>query len=172
MSIANRIKIAVLKTAGIMLLCFGVLLLIVGIGMTIDSGAPQSKEGPPIALSSLVFFVPSAILLLQARRIGRAQELTIALAELIRSYRRISLAELSNKLSTPLPLLMKTLSRALSEGSISGTFDRTTDEFIAGGTGNANTASGACPSCGSPPDGLYLPGDTIRCTSCGTVYSA
>jgi hypothetical protein len=168
----TRMKIAALKITGIILVCFGVLLLIVGIGMTIDTGAPQSKDGPSIALASLIFFIPSVILLLQARKTGRAHELMVALSELLRSYRRISLAELSQKLSAPLPLLMKTLTRALSDGVISGKFDRTTDEFIVDLSDTQRPVPGSCPSCGSPLDGVYLPGDTIRCASCGKAYTA
>jgi len=163
-----KIKETVLKIIGWLLVCFAVFILTVGIGMIIDKDSRHSSSGLPIALCSLIFFIPAGISLLIAKRIRRENDLITTVTQLLKSYGRITITDLSAKISVPPQLAIKMLAKAITKGRISGSFDRTTDEFVADGARPSSKNITHCPRCGSGLSSVYLEGDTIKCKQCGS----
>lgn len=163
------IKAAILKIIGWVFAFIGIFLLIIGIGMTIDSDSPHSSDGPPVALCSLIFLAPAGISLYLGRKISREHDLINTLSVMVQSYGRITVADLSLKLSVPPARIVHALSKAVTGGMINGSFDRTTDEFVASGADANQRTITHCPRCGAALDSVYLKSDTVKCRQCGSI---
>lgn len=159
----------ILKFLGFTLLFMGIFILLVGIGMTFDPDPKDSSVGPPIAIVSFVFSLPGFILIRLGKKAQVKEEKVKAVANIIKSYRRIKLESISEKLAIPVLEVEQHLSAALSARLIRGFIDRTTDEFVAEGAREKDIAVKYCSSCGAPLEKVYLEGETIKCKSCGTI---
>lgn len=163
------IVIIMLSVAAYALVFFGIMLCIVGVAMHIDRTSVQSSSGLPIALASFSFTVPGAVLLYLSRRMKRTNDLLAGLASIVKSYRRITVADLAARLGIPVHRALTLLSRAIAAGLVQGNFDRTTDEFFTSDSQEQRMELRYCASCGAPLDRVYLAGETVRCGRCGAV---
>ncbi len=165
-----RIKISMLYVIGSLLVAMGLMVFFVGLGMACDHTDPKSKDGLPIAIASFALTVPGSLALLAARGVSRQRDIIEAVASITKSYRRITIVDMADKLHTTIPLAQKALNRALALGLVSGHFDRTTDEFFTREAAAQKADSRFCASCGAPLDRVYLSGETIKCAKCGAVF--
>ncbi len=165
----NRLRNTLLKVLSYALLFFGIFILILGIAMIFDKEPDASDNGLPIAIMSSAFLVTGGIILYVARRSEEERELLESLVSIIKSYRRITVADIAQRCGITIPRASELLHRAISLELIEGNFDRTTDEFYTSDAASQRVEYRYCPSCGSPLDRVYLKGDTIRCHSCGTL---
>ncbi|HON79014.1 MAG TPA: PCI domain-containing protein [Spirochaetota bacterium] len=164
----GKIKNRVMRFFGFGLLFFGLFLLIVGIAMTVEGGK-DAASGPSIAIASLAFLIPGGILIFLARQARKKHELVESIASIVKTYRRISLTTLAEKLSIPIPDAGNLLMKAVSENLIKGNFDRTTDEFYTEDSKAQRLEFKFCPNCGGPLDRVYLEGETVKCSRCGLL---
>lgn len=164
----GTLKNKVMKFFGYGLVFFGIFLLVVGIAMYVEAGK-DSETGPPIAIASLSFLIPGGILVFLARQARKKQELIESIASIVKTYRRISLTTLAEKLSVPIPEAGNLLMMAVSRNLIKGNFDRTTDEFFTEDAKAQKLEFKFCPNCGGPLDRVYLEGETVKCSRCGLL---
>ncbi len=163
------IKDNILKFFGYCLLIFGIFILVVGIGMLFDPDQKDRDTGPSIAVFSFAFTVPGIILLRLGKKAQREEEQIKAVATMIRSYRRIKLQTIAEKLGVTVLEAEKFLSRALSAKLIKGFIDRTTDEFVTKDARVKEIEVKFCSNCGAPLEEVYLEGETVKCRSCGSI---
>ncbi len=159
----------ILKFFGYALLFFGIFILIVGIGMIFDPDPKDSAVGPSIAIASFVFSLPGFILIRLGKKAQRKEEKVKAVANIIKSYRRIKLESISQKLAIPVLEVEQHLSTALSAHLIRGFIDRTTEEFVTEDARKKDMEKKFCNNCGAPLEQVYLEGETVRCKSCGSI---
>lgn len=162
----RKIKNNFLRVFGYLLVFFGVFMLVAGIGIIIEG---KKDDGPSIAIISLIFFIPGAVLLYLEKRSRRQVELMETLASAIRSYRRIKTEDLAVKLGITQAYTEKLILKAVSQGLIEGNFDRTTGEFFIKDSEKLTVSYRFCPNCGSPFDKIYLVGETVKCSRCGMI---
>ncbi len=162
-------KAKIQKFMGYALLFFGIFVMVIGIAMMFDEKEEKSQS-LSIAVASSAFSAPGVILLVLARKALREKEWLESATSIIKSYRRITLVDLAQKLNVPIPRASRLLSRALALNMIKGHFDRTTDEFFTDEAVTHRSQFRYCPGCGAPLDRVYLEGETIRCTSCGLNF--
>ncbi len=158
-----------LRFFGYVLIIFGVFILIVGLGMTLDPDPKDRDAGPSIAVFSFAFTIPGLLLLRLGKKAQKEEENIKAVANIIKSYRRIKLDTISEKMGISVMEAETLLSKALSAGLIHGFIDRTTEEFVTEEARNKKVDVKFCSSCGSPLDTVYLEGETVKCKSCGTI---
>lgn len=159
----------ILKFFGYSLLFFGIFILIVGIGMTFDSNPQDSSQGPSIAIVNFAFTIPGIIMIILGKKAQLKEERVKAVANLIKSYQRVKLDTIAQKLAIPVLEVEKHLSTALSKNLTSGFIDRTTEEFVVEGAKDMGIRF--CTNCGSPIEKTYFKGETVKCKSCGSVLS-
>ncbi len=97
------------------------------------------------------------------------EERVKAVANLIKSYQRVKLDTIAQKLAIPVLEVEQHLSTALSKNLTSGFIDRTTEEFVVEGAKGMDIKF--CTNCGSPIERTYLKGETVKCKSCGSILS-
>ncbi|HPC40358.1 MAG TPA: hypothetical protein PLM53_04765 [Spirochaetota bacterium] len=165
--ITKKALATAVQILGLFMLFCGSATCILGIAMHIDSSSPQSKSGIPIAIFSVSFILPGAVLYLLAKKSKKNLELIQSLASLIISYRRMRIADAAAQLMITEQQATKLLAVAVGRGLVKGRFDRTTGEFFTPEAERETTSIRFCPSCGAPLDRVYLNGETIRCRSCG-----
>ncbi|HPB83890.1 MAG TPA: hypothetical protein PK200_17765 [Spirochaetota bacterium] len=164
----GKLKNRVTKFFGYGLLFFGIFLLVLGIAMSVEGGK-DAESGPPIAISSLAFIIPGGVMIFLARHARKKQDLVESIASIVKTYRRISLTTLAEKLSIPIPEAGNLLMIAVSRNLVKGNFDRTTDEFFTEDAKTQRLEFKFCPNCGGPLDRVYLEGETVKCPRCGLL---
>ncbi len=168
----RKMLLSLVKGTGVALLIFGTAICILGLAMTAFDASPEdSRNGPQIALVSLAFILPGLFLMYLARRSRKRLEILLAIAGIVTSHRRITLADLAAKLMIPPTNAGNLLALAISQGLVRGNFDRTTDEFFTEDGKLEKSEIRFCSSCGSPFGRIYLAGETVKCRSCGNVTS-
>ncbi|GEM_PF-560288 len=165
------VKDTILKVLGYFLLVFGIFMFFVGVGMLVDKDQSDVENAPSIIVFSGAFIIPAALLIYLGRKASKEEEELKSLASIVKSYRRIALVNLAEKLHMTIPAAENLLSKALSRGLISGNFDRTTDEFYTDEARPQNLKFKYCPNCGAPLDRIYLEGETVRCQNCGFLMN-
>ena len=160
------IKNIILKITGGGLVIFGIFMLIAGIGITLEG---EMNNGPSIALSSLIFFIPGAGFILLALISSRNLEKLETVVSAVKSYRRIKLIDLASKTGFTVPEVNRNLLKGISRGMIKGHFDRSTDEFFTDDAVQRNDIQSFCAHCGAPIEGVYLEGESAQCRMCGTM---
>lgn len=162
----RKIKNNILRILGYFFVFFGVFMLVAGVGIIIEG---KKDDGPSVAIVSIIFFIPGAVLLYLEKRSRRQVELMETLTAAIRSYRRIKIEDLAIKLGISLNHADKLLMKSISDGLIEGNFDRTTGEFFIKDAEKLTVSYRFCPNCGSPFDKIYLVGETVKCSRCGMI---
>ncbi len=162
-------KSKLLAFLGYSVLFTGIFFFAVGIGMHFDKKDEKHTQGIPIAIFSFSFSVPGGLMIWLGRRARKDRERIESIASIVKSYRRITLADLAEKLFIPIPVAGKLLTKAITMGLVKGKFDRTTDEFFTDDAREKRLEIKFCASCGAPLDRVYLEGDTVKCTTCGIL---
>ena len=162
----KKLKNNFLRVFGYALVFFGVFMLIAGIGIMIEG---KKDDGPSIAIISLIFFIPGAVILYQEKKSRRQMELMETVSGAIRSYRRIKIEDIATKCGISIHQTEKIILKAISAGMIEGNFDRTTGEFFIKDAEKITLNYRFCPNCGSPFDRVYLIGETVQCSHCGMI---
>jgi hypothetical protein len=165
-----NLKIKVQIFFGYALIFFGIFIFIVGIGMIIDPGETRQK-GLSIAVASLVFLIPGFILIMMGRKNRLEQDHLEYIISTVKSYRRIKLVDISQKLGISISQANMLLLKAVSGDMIKGYFDRSTDEFFTDEAQKQKLEYKFCPNCGSPLDKVYLSGETVKCNGCGFLMN-
>jgi hypothetical protein len=166
---ALHIKDKLLKFVGYALLFMGIMLMVVGIAMHLEKDSKHSDQGSSIAMGSTAFSIPGAIMIFLGIKARKEFDMTAAITSLVKSYRRITLLDIAQKLGINVSDAGKLLTRALSEGMVRGNFDRTTDEFFTDEAKSQTLDYKFCPGCGAPLEKVILEGETARCDSCGKM---
>ena len=165
-SFGNRVRMFL----GYSLFFFGLGIMVIGIAIYFDDGKVKNP-GLPIAMASTAIWLPGAVLVYMGKKWRARRELMESVVSIIKSYRRITLHSISEKLGISIPEANGLLSDALEEGMIEGNFDRTTDEFYVKDAKDERIEIKFCEHCGAELDKIYYQGDTIVCKSCGSKLS-
>jgi len=165
---------SIYKILGYIFLLFGLFLLFVGIGMAVDplrtpSGVEPSSTGIAVAIVSNIFILPGIFFFIKGKKKHREEMKLKNIANIINSYKGISIDELSEKSKIDKEEIPLLIAEAIKLHLISGYFDRTTNEFFTEDSQKKEVQIKYCPSCGSKLDKTYLKGDTIKCDHCGTI---
>ncbi|MBN2077530.1 MAG: PCI domain-containing protein [Spirochaetes bacterium] len=156
-----------LKIFGYASLFFGGFLFLIGFAMWVEGDPRFYEAGRALAIISLIFIVPGALMVRKARKYAARRSTMNHIVQLVRSYRRISMELLGQKAGLPPHEAEEMLLAAVKEGLLRGITDRTTGDFSideAEPIGPKN-----CPSCGASLEGLYYRGDTVKCAHCGNL---
>lgn len=89
------------------------------------------------------------------------------LAGLLRTYRRIKLAEIALKVGKPEVEANKMVWRCIETGLVEGHVDRTTGEFFLKESIRDAVPVYKCENCGAVVENVFLEGETARCNYCG-----
>lgn len=157
------IKDTIFKICGYAFLIIGITICMIALGMTVEG----DKNGPPIAIASLAFIIPGIFFVIKGRNISKEDEKIQSIISIVKSYRRITVEQLSGKIYLSIPETIRLLTKAMSIGKIEGHFDRTTDEFFTTESREDIITYKFCPSCGASFDKVYFKGETIKCNACG-----
>ncbi|MBN1498878.1 MAG: zinc ribbon domain-containing protein [Spirochaetes bacterium] len=164
------VKDNIQKFLGYLIGSVGVLMMLLGIAMYFTSAAQEEIDaGRGIAIFSISLLLIAAALLYTGYRNSLFEEQVETAASIIRTYRRITLLNLAEKMHCSVPHAGKVLAKVISLQLVKGNFDRTTDEFFTEEGKYHRTDFKFCPACGAPFNSKFLEGDTIKCGSCGAV---
>ena len=111
-------------------------------------------------------------------RVGDKQQIVLGA---LKSYPRVGVSELAELLDMTEDDVRSITLKLIASGSVSGTFDRHTDEFTsvaAAETGRELKRDSAdsleiprCPNCFAPLNRTLVPGETVQCPNCGTTIT-
>lgn len=149
----------------------GLILLLLGIGMAVDSDPEASRISLPIIIVSNIFLIPGGVLLFLSYRNARYGEQEQLLVNLAKAYRRIPLKTLAEKMDLPEARISSLLSAALDSGRLKGYIDRKRGEFFTEEGQSQKLEIRFCSSCGAPLERSYYQGEQIKCNSCGSILA-
>jgi PCI domain-containing protein len=135
----------------------------------LDDKGDDTSDAIPIAIVSNIFFIPGILLILLGKKAARKEDLLKSATGIIKSYRRITLYDLSEKLSISVAETENVLAEIVNLKLIKGNFDRTTSEFFTDDAEIKSIKHKFCSSCGSSFDRIYLQGETVKCEKCGII---
>lgn len=168
------IKDTVKKTAGVILFVFGVLLLLIAIFGFITDYSMNKPEGVAAAIMfmgfSLCLLIPGVILFRSGQRHTQYEERLKQLTALIKTYRRISIADISRNLGIPEINARELVNTAVSLNMIKGFMDRNTDEFFTDSSSAESKKMHICPNCGAQIEQVLHEGETGKCSVCGSIF--
>lgn len=162
------------KTAGIIVISAGSLLMFVAVFGVVTGYAKNNSEdvriGYIIGGLSLAMIIPGARLYLSGVKLSRLEETLKQLAALIKTYRRISLSEIADKLGVKTAEAERLLNTAVDLNLIRGHMDRGTGEFFIQESLDEIKKLSFCPNCGSSLSQVIHKGETGKCPSCGSFF--
>ena len=155
----------------------GLILFAVGIiiGVSYYVGWPYYEPANlPIfaALCTPTALVPGILFLFLGRKANRREKELIEFSSWVKTYRRISLAELARKLGKQEIEAEKVLIEVVDRGLVPGFIDRSTNEFILQAAVGQELFIETCPRCHGNLQRRYFQGETVRCPYCQSVISA
>jgi len=163
------------KSAGIIVTSSGVLLLVIavyGLVSGLDKGNKDDIHmGYIVGGLSLAIIIPGIRLYLSGVKLSKLEENLKQLAALIKTYRRISLAEIAKKFSINEMEAEKLLNTVIDLNLVSGNMDRTTGEFFISESLNEIKKISFCPNCGASISQVIHKGETGKCTACGSLFN-
>ena len=148
----------------------GVLGILIGVAYSL--GWPSYDPGAlPVfgALCTIVGIAPGILFLILAVKSRSLEENLVEFSAWIKTYRRISLADLSRKLGKPAFESEKLLVQVVDRGLVKGFIDRTTDEFILQEAAGQEQFIDKCPRCNANLQQRFLLGETVKCPYCQSV---
>lgn len=162
------------KTAGIIVICAGSLLLFIsvfGIVTGYDKNVSEDiKFGYVFGVFSLAIIFPGIKLYMSGVKLSKLEENLKQLAALIKTYRRISLSEIAAKSGITEADAEKLINTAIDLNLIKGNMDRTTGEFFIAESLDEIKKISFCPNCGSSLSQIIHTGETGKCPSCGSFF--
>jgi hypothetical protein len=163
------------KTSGIIIITVGALLLFVaifGVVSGFDKGVREDVNiGFIIGGFSLAIIIPGIKLYMSGVKLSKLEENLKQLAALVKTYRRITLAEIAKKFSINEVDAEKLLNTAIDLNLISGNMDRTTGEFFVAESLNEIKKISYCPNCGASLTQVIHKGETGKCSACGSLFN-
>ena len=149
---------------GIAALFFGFFFLLVGGLVGTGTGF-----GWGFFVCGIVGIVPGIIFMALVFKARRAERDLEDLGNVLQAYRRITMAEVARKLGLNEFETEKRVSSAIDKGYVKGYIDRNTHEFFTRESMGQVVHYSSCPKCGAPRDKLYLTGEQVKCSACGSV---
>lgn len=170
---AWRVKGRLYLTVGVLFL----LLFVVGviIGVSYLYGYPYyAPENFPLITGVCVptALVPGLVLIVLGRRASLKEKELIEFTAWVKTYRRISLADLATKLGKPQMEAEQLLVTVVDRGLLKGFIDRSTDEFVLQDAVGQEAFLDTCPRCGANLQKRYFLGETVTCPYCQTVIAS
>ena len=163
------------KTAGIIVISAGSLLLFVavfGVVTGYDKGVKEDVNiGYIIGGLSLAIIIPGIRLYMSGVKLSRLEDKLRQLAALIKTYRRITLTEISKKFSITEIEAEKLLNSAVDLNLVRGNMDRATGEFFLSESLDEIKKISFCPNCGSSLSQVIHTGETAKCPACGSLFN-
>lgn len=163
------------KTAGIITVSGGVLLLVIaayGLVSGYDRGNKEDIHmGYIVGAFSLAIIIPGARLYWSGVKLSKLEEKLKQLAALIKTYRRISLTEIAKKIGITEMEAERLLNTVIDLNLISGNMDRTTGEFFISESLSEIKKISYCPNCGASLSQVIHNGETGKCPACGSLFN-
>ena len=167
-------KDTVKKFTGIAIVIPGVLLLIIALYGLVSGFQSGNREdinmGFIIGGLSLIIIFPGVRLYISGIKLSRLEVRLKQITAIVRSYRRISPADIAKKLNITESQAERLLITALDLNLISGNIDRTTGEFFISGSENGTIKIPFCPNCGAAINQVIYDGETGKCNVCGSRF--
>lgn len=168
-----RVKGRAYLTVGVLLL----LLFAVGviIGVSYLYGYPYYAPGNFPVITGVCIptaLVPGLVLIVLGRRAALKEKELIEFTAWVKTYRRISLADLARKLGKPQMEAEQLLVTVVDRGLLKGFIDRSTDEFVLQDAVGQEAFLDTCPRCGANLQKRYFLGETVTCPYCQTVIAS
>ncbi|MGQ0797135.1 MAG: PCI domain-containing protein [Methanobacteriota archaeon] len=160
-------------------LTFGVLLLIafslgIASGVSYYFGFPRYDPGFVWQISLVCVpaaLLPGLLLLFLGFRARRVERDFVEFAAWVKTYRRIGMKDLAQKLGRPEVEVEKMLIHAVDRGLAKGFIDRGTDEFVLTEAIGQEHYLETCPRCGANLRKRYFLGETVTCPYCNAVIT-
>ncbi|MBN2434400.1 MAG: hypothetical protein JXK07_03940 [Spirochaetes bacterium] len=167
-----KIKDTILKAIGYIFAIPGLLVFFIGIAMyLVSKDSTEVEAGAGLTIFSMAFVLPGIFFLYRGYKATKEEEMVESLAMIIHATRRISIDNIAEKMGVSVPTARRFMLIALKQKLINGFFDRTTGEFFTEEGKTDTSPFKFCPHCGSPFNRMFLHGETIKCPSCGSVFS-
>lgn len=142
------------------------------IGVSYSLGYPRYDPGfLPIITATCVptSLVPGVIFLYLGRRARETEKSLVEFAAWVKTYRRISMADLARKLGKAPYEAERVLIQVVDRGLVPGFIDRSTDEFVLQSAVGQEQFIDRCPRCNGNLQRRYFQGETVRCPYCQSV---
>ncbi len=167
------------KVKGRFYLTLGILFLLlfaigVIIGVSYYYGIPYYEPSnlPLITVVCIpTALVPGIVLVILGRRASLKEKELIEFTAWVKTYRRISLADLAAKLGKPQMEAEQLLVTVVDRGLLKGFIDRSTDEFVLQDAVGQESFVDTCPRCGANLQKRFFLGETVTCPYCQAVIA-
>ena len=148
----------------------GILGILIGVAYALGWPSYDPSALPVFGtLCSIVGIAPGILFLFLGLKAHTLEAELIEFSAWIKTYRRISLADLSRKLGKPAFESEKLLVQVVDRGLVKGFIDRQSDEFILQEAVAQEQFIDRCPRCNANLQQRFLLGETVRCPYCHSV---
>lgn len=160
------------KTIALALIVPGVVLLIIAVfGIISDTSKSENITiGIGVAVFSLVMIIPGILIYRSGQKHAREEMKVRELVSIVSTYRRLTVAEMGNKIGVPESEAHRLLNLAVDQHLLRGFIDRTTGEFFIAGSIQEIKNLSECPFCGAPVAQIFHTGETAKCQNCGSLF--
>ena len=155
---------------GALFLLTGLLGILLGVAYAF--GWPYYDPGAlPVfgTLCTIVGIAPGILFVFLAVKAGRLEKDLVEFSAWVKTYRRISLADLARKLGKTPFESEKLLVQVVDRGLVKGFIDRQTDEFVLQEVVGQEQFIERCPRCNGNLQRRFFLGETVRCPYCQSV---
>ena len=167
------VKDELYKIAGIAVVAAGTLLLILGLfGFFTGINTGQNEDiylGIIISAAASALIAAGINLYRSGKKLSLFEDQLKQTAALVKTYRRITVPDIAEKLSVTEAEALKFLNTAVGMGIIEGNMDRGTGEFFVSDALKDMKKISFCPYCGSPLGEYVYTGETVKCLNCGSL---
>lgn len=142
------------------------------LGVAYRLGWPYYDPGAlPVfgTLCTIVGIVPGVLFIVLGMKARRMEKELVEFSAWVKTYRRITLADLARKLGKPQLEAEKILVQVVDLGLVKGFIDRQTDEFILQEALGQEQFIDRCPRCNANLQRRFFKGETVRCPYCQSV---
>lgn len=164
---------------GILGLLFSLLLVGIGLNYLYGSGVEDNTEqenhdaGMDMLFTCFpVFIIPSVIFFIYGYHTRMQFKEFEDVADVLKAYRRIKIADLARKLNTSEFEAEKMVLECIEHKLIHGYMDRQAGAFFTSDAMHQMSAAKSgwkCSACGGYNDSIILPGETAKCHYCGKL---
>jgi hypothetical protein len=96
----------------------------------------------------------------------------VALADLLKAYRRIGITEIARKMQISEFEAEKRIAKVVALGLVEGYFDRFRGEFFTLAALGQELRITDCPSCGAGFEKIHLVGEHLKCSYCSNIVTS
>ncbi len=155
---------AIYLALGIAGLFFGFFFLLIGALVGSSTGF-----GGMFYVCGIIGLIPGIIFIAMVFKMKKKDEDLESLGEILQAYRRIKMSDVARKLGVNEFEAERRVAKAIDMGFVKGYIDRNTHEFFTVESMGQVMHLTSCPKCGAPREKLYLSGEQVKCSSCGSV---